>query len=71
MAYMVLPSEATTMALTSHGERRSFLLAILPGVSMIAQLSTALSGGLANASAAEGTRLAIGKTAKTNMQKNM
>ena len=67
MAYMVLPSGATATALSSQGERRSFLSAVLPGVSTMAQLRTAVSGGLASAGAGDGVRLAISRIATTKL----
>ncbi len=72
MAYMVLPSEDTAMALTSQGERMSFLSEMLPGVSMIAQRSTAVSGTRACAHAGGGsTRAVISKTTEAMIRLNM
>lgn len=68
MAYMVLPSEAIVMTLISQGERRSFLLLILPGVSTMAHLSIAVSGAWASASLGDGVRVDNSRTAITDIQ---
>ena len=70
MAYMVLPSEAAAMALTSHGERMSFLSEMLPGVLMIAQRSTAVSGARAWANGGRG-RAVVSKTREAMIRLHM
>jgi hypothetical protein len=68
MAYMVLPSEASAMALTSQGERISFLSDILPGVSTMAHFRMVASGTLAEAGAAGMSSEPDSKTTRTKIQ---
>jgi len=64
MVYMVSLSEATAMALTSHGERRSFLPDMLSGASTIAQRSTDVSGVRASTSVGGNASIVISKASE-------
>jgi hypothetical protein len=61
---MVSPSDAMAMALTSHGERMSFLSAVLSGVSTIAQRNTDVSGARASAGANGSASIVIGRASE-------